>query len=186
MVAQGIEGADLKAIQVEAGQRNKSAVNYYFGGREGLVEAIGIRHRPPIDQRRMRILDRLTAAGSIDLGSLAAALVEPLSACLADESGRRYVIILAESMTRYGTAFLIDAPGIPYADSMRRLNQMVLAELGPGADARRRMGNALLVTVTLLADIARAVEAGDCSVREAKRRSRDTARLIEAILATPL
>ena len=79
MAAHGIYGADLKVIQAVAGQRNKSAINYHFGGRDGLVEAIGVAHRADIDRRRTALLDRLEADGTTDLGALAAALVELLS-----------------------------------------------------------------------------------------------------------
>jgi len=186
MAWHGIEGADLKAIQIDAGQRNKSAVNYHFGGRDGLVEAIGIWHRGPIDARRSELLDRLEAAGTTDVADLAGAMVEPISECLAEESGRRYVIILAEAMARHGSDLLVDAADVPHVESTRRLNRMLVDELGGSAAARRRVGHAQLVTITLLADTARGVESGQRSVRHARRRSRELVGLVAALLTAPL
>lgn len=186
MSVHGIEGADLKAIQIDAGQRNKSAVSYYFGGRDGLVDAIGVWHRAPIDRRRTEMLDRLEDASTTDVAMLAAALVEPISASLDDASGRRYVIILAEAMARHGSDFLVDATDLPHVESTRRLNRLLVRELGGSAAARRRVGNAQLVTITLLADAAHGVEAGRWSVREARRRSREVTALLVVLLTAPL
>src|SRR5262245_35061234 len=52
MSQHGIDGVELKTIMREAGARNRSAIDYHFGNREGLVHAIGAKHRPPINAAR--------------------------------------------------------------------------------------------------------------------------------------
>src|SRR5262245_54342483 len=50
MAERGVYAVDLKEIMTVAGARNRSAVQYHFGGREGLVRAIGAKHRSPINE----------------------------------------------------------------------------------------------------------------------------------------
>lgn len=55
----GIAGASLREIAERAGHRNRSAVQYHFGGRDGLVLAVLRRRRPEIDAIRGRFFDTL-------------------------------------------------------------------------------------------------------------------------------
>ena len=45
----------------EAGQRNASAVHYYFGNRNGVFRALLARHVPLIAERRLELIDRAMA-----------------------------------------------------------------------------------------------------------------------------
>jgi AcrR family transcriptional regulator len=93
----GIDGASLREINRAAGQSNTGAVQYYFGGREGLVLAVIARHRHDDEIRRHTLLDEYERAGVQDRRALAAALVIPLAAKLDDaDGGRRYLQISAE------------------------------------------------------------------------------------------
>lgn len=182
----GIEGASLTAIHAAAGQRNNSAVNHYFGGRSGLVQAIGVKHRARITPLRHAMLDRIERRGRPTVEALAAAIVEPAATCLADASGRDYLVILAEAAGRHGAAALFDGVDVPHLDSTRRLNNMLLELLdGPIARRRERIGDAVLVATVLLADIAREVERGAISDREVRRRTRSLARTVAAVLLVP-
>lgn len=55
---QGIDGASLRQIALEAKCSNTSAVQYHFGSRAGLVEAILRFRLPLLIQRRSQLLER--------------------------------------------------------------------------------------------------------------------------------
>jgi AcrR family transcriptional regulator len=83
----GIDSVSLAEINRAAGQRNRSALQYHFGNREGLVHAILDKHTPGIDQRRHAMLDELLPADEPDLHSLIEALVLPVAEKLDDPDG---------------------------------------------------------------------------------------------------
>ena len=121
----GIDGVSLREINRAAGQNNTAAVQYYFGDRGGLVQAILARHREDDEHRRHALLDEYEHRAEPDLWSLAGALVEPLAAKLHDpDGGRAYLQIAAEHYSRPGTAEeLIAHP--PANSSMMRWHRLV-------------------------------------------------------------
>jgi AcrR family transcriptional regulator len=155
MAKHGIEAVDLHDIVTAAGQRNRSAVLYHFGGRDGLVAAIVAKHRTAIDAERSRMLDQIEASGQPTVRALAEAAILPLAASLQTPSGRDYLVILSERATRLGSAGVYAGRG-PIASSVQRAN-VLLDQIVPGRpDARRRrIGEMELVVPVLLADIAR-------------------------------
>lgn len=48
----GLAALTVQAVQAAAGQRNKSAVNYHFGGRQGLVDAVVATRMAAAEERR--------------------------------------------------------------------------------------------------------------------------------------
>src|SRR5687768_9366109 len=76
----GMAAMSLREVQAVAGQRNKSAAQYHFGSRRGLIEAIVATRMGPINEQRAARLAALDAAGGApELRSLVAVLVEPLA-----------------------------------------------------------------------------------------------------------
>lgn len=77
---QGVDHVALHRIAAAAGQRNRTAIQYHFGGREGLLVAILDHHEPRIAERRGVILDEIEETGaSHDTRRLAEAFVLPLA-----------------------------------------------------------------------------------------------------------
>lgn len=76
----GLAAMSLREVQKAAGQRNKSAAQYHFGSRHGLIEAIVAARMGPINEARF---ERLAAADAAPepptLRDLAVAMVEPLA-----------------------------------------------------------------------------------------------------------
>ena len=60
-VRHGYDGTSLRLITSEAGV-NLAAVNYHFGGKEALMEAVLKRRLDWLNEERMRVLDELEAA----------------------------------------------------------------------------------------------------------------------------
>jgi AcrR family transcriptional regulator len=97
----GIEGVSLREINRTAGARNASALQYHFGGRDGLLRAVLAKHHHAVEARRHAMLDAYEADGRADLRALAGALVRPSAAMLADgDGGPAYLRITADLMNR--------------------------------------------------------------------------------------
>jgi AcrR family transcriptional regulator len=76
----GLHGVSTREITRQAGA-NISAINYYFGGKEGLVLAVLTRRLQPIQQRRIAALDaveKTAATGRPKLEDILEALIRPL------------------------------------------------------------------------------------------------------------
>src|SRR5919106_2965429 len=99
--ARGIDGVSLREINRAAGARNASALQYHFGGRDGLLRAVLAKHHHAVEARRHAMLDAYEAEGRDDLRALAGALVRPSAAMLADgDGGPAYLQIMADLMNR--------------------------------------------------------------------------------------
>jgi AcrR family transcriptional regulator len=76
----GMAGTALRAVTAAAGV-NLAAVNYHFGGKEQLLEAVVSRRIQPVNAERLRRLDELEATagdGAVPLVELVRALLEPM------------------------------------------------------------------------------------------------------------
>jgi len=63
---QGVDGARTADIRKAAGQLNESALQYHFGGRQGLLVAIFRKHLQTTEPARRAALAKLTAAITAD------------------------------------------------------------------------------------------------------------------------
>jgi AcrR family transcriptional regulator len=79
LATRGLEVPD-RMIVATADQHNRSAVNYHFGSRAGLIDAIRERHETPIAQHRHHLISRLPGRGDRTTRQLAEAYVQPLAA----------------------------------------------------------------------------------------------------------
>ena len=93
----GAFNASLVEITRRAGQRNRGAVHYHFGSRDGLLAAVLERHSELLSAREQELLDHARTTPADDLGSVLEAVVRP-SAELAETGnpGRRYLVILGQ------------------------------------------------------------------------------------------
>ena len=92
----GIEGASLREITRVAGQANTSALQYHFGDRESLLDAVLEKHQVQVDARRASLLEEFETREQTDLRGLASVLVRPSAAMLQVEGGKAYLRIMAE------------------------------------------------------------------------------------------
>jgi AcrR family transcriptional regulator len=91
----GIDAVSVRDI-TEAAGANVAAVNYYFGSKRGLVEAIVQRRADQLGQRRSELLDELEGSDTVDLRAVIRAMVLPTAELVAaDPSGSFYVSFLA-------------------------------------------------------------------------------------------
>lgn len=182
MAEHGIEGAELNEIHRLAGQRNRSAVAYHFGDRDGLLRALGARRRAVANATRNRTLDRLEREGRVSVTTLVEAMVRPLAVHLADHQQRAYLMVLAEAATRLGSTALLTADRAD-VDSMHRLGDHLAALLvGSPAVRRRTIGRAVLIAPQLVADIAREIDSGAITVAQGRRQIAEVVAFIIASL----
>jgi AcrR family transcriptional regulator len=97
----GISGVSLREISRASGYRNVAAIQYHFGDRDGLVQAIAAKHAPAVEIRRNALIDEYVTDDIHDVRKLAAALVRPLAAELSnDDGGPEFLRVLAEAIGR--------------------------------------------------------------------------------------
>ena len=97
----GIAPASLRAITREA-DANLASVNYHFGSKEGLVQAVFARRLSPLNQDRLALLDRCTRdrQGVPELACLLRAFVEPAVTMInsEDEGDREFAKLLGRML----------------------------------------------------------------------------------------
>jgi AcrR family transcriptional regulator len=160
----GIEGASLREITRAAGQANTSALQYHFGDRESLLDAVLAPHQVEVDARRDSLLEEFETRETPDPRDLASVLVRPSAAMLQVEGGKAYLRIMAElirdpekfgrdrfglrgSLGRWGLAAKRRMPAA--ASPLHRrfaAMQLCFSELARRASTRRRSDHRLFVS----------------------------------------
>src|SRR4051794_26893710 len=75
----GIDAVSLREIRIAAGQRNTGAMQYHFGDRDGLIEALIARHMPRIGEIQQRLYAEMVAEDrGADRRSLVEVLIRPV------------------------------------------------------------------------------------------------------------
>lgn len=120
----GLEGVSLSEINRDAGQRNKSALHYHFGSRDGLLKALLEKHRHKLDAERTRLLLEYGPAENLSLHDAVSIMVRPLAAKLGDHTngGVHYIRIMAQ---------LAASPGHPLNDWLFNVLPPAFSEIAP-------------------------------------------------------
>jgi len=115
---EGIDADSMRRISQEAGQRNNSALQYHFGGREALIEALVASRMAAINARRHALLElALTQKGGDPVADLVAVLLLPFVELLLDgERGSRYVRVVGQIFAQ-GRAVAVLGPERPWNDA---------------------------------------------------------------------
>ena len=190
----GVEGVSLREIRLAAGQRNSSALQFHFGGRDGLLLALAQRHVPQMAVLHERLYAGLIAAGrQDDLPGLIEVMVRPSADYLRrGPSERAWVKISAQQAAR---------PEIRYDDMVEHapavslhvgalIHQQLSRTMDPDVVVERLV-SVLLACNHLCADRARYEDAPrSAGLRPALPFERWRANLLEmavgAITAPPL
>ncbi|MBF4161805.1 TetR/AcrR family transcriptional regulator [Nocardioides acrostichi] len=92
----GPGNASLLEITRQAGQRNRGAVHYHFGSREGLLAAVLRQHAADIAERQRVMLESARLQPDDDVASVVEAVVRPaVELAEAGWSGRCFIVIVA-------------------------------------------------------------------------------------------
>lgn len=149
--SRGVEAVSLRDIVRAAGQRNESAVQYHFGSKRALVDAVVATRLTRIEARRVAMLAKIEADGAIrNAHRLMAAFVEPLlDEVLNAAGGEDYIRFLAQAITRPGFDIVaqiaeLDLPGMTGVTRyMRALGARAPVEI---QNLRERMAIIAIVT----------------------------------------
>jgi AcrR family transcriptional regulator len=136
----GVEHVALTRIVASSGQKNRSALHYHFGSREGLLAAVLDRRLKHINALRHGMLEEVV--GSAGLAGIVRAFVTPLGSVVVNEPwGPDYVSILAQ--VRFHPRLLgkrsLDDASLSSIRRCRRLIEQALPEI-PRPVLLRRLG----------------------------------------------
>ena len=91
----GIDAVSVRDI-TEAADANTASINYHFGSKRGLIDAIVERRAEALGRRRADLLDELEGTAPVDLRAVTRAMVLPTAELVHDDpTGRFYVSFLA-------------------------------------------------------------------------------------------
>jgi AcrR family transcriptional regulator len=96
----GFEGTSMRALTTRAGV-NLAAVNYHFGSKDALIEAVFRRRLDPMNSERVAELERLEAAGSPSSEAIIRAFIGPSLRMIEDAKGgsRSFIRLLGRTYT---------------------------------------------------------------------------------------
>ncbi|WP_306326069.1 TetR/AcrR family transcriptional regulator [Streptomyces venezuelae] len=152
--AQGVHGAQLRDVVARAGQANPSAVQYHFGSRAGLLDAVMAGRQA----RTEAVLTPLLAAAPDDTRALVEALVTAEASELRTDRGRRCLRISAQLSHESGIRARTPHPtlaGTGYWRLIERIADRLAADGLPEPLLLERLDLALTVVGAALADRAR-------------------------------
>jgi AcrR family transcriptional regulator len=149
----GIDGISLRQIGVAAGAGNNSAVQYHFGTKEQLVQAIFEYRLPALHQRRA-LLIATTEGGT--LHDLLNCQVLPVME-QAEQPGSHYLAFIA-MLAQYRRYDVIKRIPAEFLQPARALSERVSAQLPhlPPGLALHRFSRAMILLVQAAADRERA------------------------------
>ncbi|MDX1734136.1 MAG: helix-turn-helix domain-containing protein [Halioglobus sp.] len=184
-----IDAVSLNEITVAAGQKNRNALQYHFGSRDGLLQAIIDHHAASVHALRAAWLAKLE--GDMPPARAAArGLVVPLAQHIEnDPSGVYYVKILSQLAALNSEVVNPASRSTLSFQSEEGLAPLIadaLAHLQPD-EARRRMFLMVSITFHGLADACRAAESAAIARALADREQlfEQVAVAVEALLAAP-
>ncbi|MEX0168204.1 TetR/AcrR family transcriptional regulator [Streptomyces sp. LMG1-1-1.1] len=152
--SQGVDGAQLRDVVALAGQANPSAVQYHFGSRAGLLDAVMAGRQARTEQ----VLTPLFEAAGDELKGLVAALVTAEASELRTDRGRRCLRISAQLSHESGVRTRTPHPTLAGTVYWRLIERVAdrLAALGlPEPLLLERLDLALTVVGAAMADRAR-------------------------------
>jgi AcrR family transcriptional regulator len=156
----GIAAMSLREVQAAAGQRNKSAAQYHFGSRTGLIEAIAAARMGPINEVRRQLLDELDGGDApTSVRDVVEAIVHPLAEATL-RPGSCWARFLAQGLAdpEINEVVRRTFEAGPYRDALHRL----LAAMTdvPEALRQRRVDHAIGTLVLSLAAAEGVLAAG--------------------------
>ncbi|MFE5732886.1 TetR/AcrR family transcriptional regulator [Streptomyces sp. NPDC056528] len=157
--AQGVHGAQLRDVVARAGQANPSAVQYHFGSRAGLLDAVMAGRQARTEAVLAPLLESAGDGGADgDLKGLVTALVTAEASELRTERGRRCLRISAQLSHESGVRARTPHPtlaGTGYWRLIERIADRLAATGLPEPLLLERLDLALTVVGAALADRAR-------------------------------
>ena len=168
----GVDAVSLVEIGKAAEQRNRSAVQYHFGDKRGVIHAILDKHTPGIEVRRHEMLDELEDADALTLRSLVEVLVLPAVEKLDDPDGGPEFLLLNAELVGHPRFPLLDLDAERVNRAGERLRRLTTAA-APALPDAQWVPRWLLVTGLLFHGIADWIRVGETLSRRRAAPTRD-------------
>lgn len=154
---EGVDAVPVRRISLEAAQRNNSALQYHFGGKDALIEAILDYRMTPLNERRLDALDAaLRREEPLGVRRLIELIVLPYIDVLKGPAADSYYLSLISQLYTHHRMELLFGQSYGRTLSLQRCNALLhdyLAPL-PGPEIEQRlslMGQTLVHAVALWA-----------------------------------
>jgi AcrR family transcriptional regulator len=124
----GLDGVSMRDVASAAGQKNNSAVQYHFGGRDGLILEVFRRRMAIVNASREEFIARIDAEGrGGDVRALVEAVVVPLAEYVAGPgAGSHY----AQFIARVSPSVDFEEPALAAISvSSREVSRRLMASL---------------------------------------------------------
>jgi AcrR family transcriptional regulator len=147
----GIDGASLREIAAKAGQRNH-AVQYHFGSRESLVQAVFDYRMEQMEPARGVLLEVAQQGGGVPATrAIAEAIFLPQIELIDEFGDHSYAAFLSEYLLRYQNTRFGDF-GDRVAPNLKQILQLLRARTAdlPEAAAQRRLVTACFMFLNIL------------------------------------
>ena len=153
----GVEHVSLRQIGERAQQKNNSAVQYHFGDKRGLIQALYDLRLVPLNVERHRLLEDLVDPCATDL---AAVYILPLSDAILAADGSSYYARFLDRYLGRGRDFeaFDDRHGSGSREVVRRMSDL-MADLDPTV-RQERLRQIQTLTIRTMADLEHRIETG--------------------------
>ena len=185
-----IDSVSLNEITVAAGQKNRNALQYHFGNREGLLQVIIDTHAIRVRELRQRYLNNAPSRGSNSARSAARALIKPLADYVEETTSAIYYVKILSQLAALNSTLLnpSSTSGINFQhdENLEQLLREALVHLKP-AETKRRMFLTVSITFHSIADICRASENSTTSptLKNRAMMFEQITLAVESLLAAP-
>jgi AcrR family transcriptional regulator len=177
----GILRTSLVEVTRQAGQRNRGAVHYHFGGRDELLAAVLEQHVAFLAEREGELLAIATSRPADDVASVVEAVIRPaMELAESGESGRNYLLIVGE-LIELGPTDRNDAVQQMMAKTGGYEVYAVLAERIPEMDEELRNERFALMTAFVIGAIAR--RARGETIEKGGRQQMSTERFVANLIS---
>jgi AcrR family transcriptional regulator len=133
----GVEQVALTRIVAASGQRNRSALHYHFGSRDGVLAAVLDRRISSVNALRNAMLDGLPQR-EVVLDDAVRLIITPICLTMMNEPwGGDYVSILAQVSFRPKLAERVDEANLTSIRRCRRMIEEALPHISPAVHRRR-------------------------------------------------
>lgn len=181
----GIENASLREIASLAGQRNHNAVQYHFGSREDLMQAVFEYRMEQMEDRRCQMLAEARAGGNeIGTRKIVAIIFLPQLELIDAQGDHSYAAFLSEYLMRFrGNGFGDFGARLPvHLEETLGLLQLAMKSLNE-TTAQRRLITACFMFLNILVSFTR--RAIDNTAESLDEAVEDTITQIVAALEVP-
>jgi len=185
-----IDAVSLNEITAAAGQKNRNALQYHFGSKDRLLQAIIDTHASPVQELRSSYVEQARQSNWSAAEAAARVLVMPLADYIeSNKDGIHYVKILSQLAAINSEIINPTNPSKISFVNVPALNTLLTEAVShlPKIEAQRRLFFVVSITFHSIADIFRADETGteESIFHDRKAMFEQVVGVIEALISAP-